>query len=521
MARASSTGVPPNSWALGFRKVFTAGILLTLLALPYLLTNHVTQGSFVPISKQSKDFWNSLIELDRTGAANLSIPALIRSPNLPYRVMHLWEASVRPVRVFIGLASLGAVKLTLAAALLVKMTVAAAAVVCLGWAALARHVLEGSRPRSRFLIRCLAVLAVFVIFQLCWYALTCWRFWPWYLTLDGWLLAAVLTAFVVMLVTALPCFLSRCILRVYLLVFFLFAFGTACLARAETCRKSSIGEIYMELAGWLRENTAPDAVCGSWAAGQIGYFSDRRLINLEGLIGDRYVLEANRRLRLAEYLAEKKVAWIAQHFPPASLQHGTFLPLSVLWHLRLKPLADFSDAFDVVRVFEGRRTNGYILRVDQQRLQELLREKREVEAHKNILARTLPAEDFADAVRARVRLGVVGSFAFAVVADRLEYSVNGVPPGRWTVMARVLAAEPDAGFTCSANGTKSRVNVKTTEAWALVRCSDKPMSVADNGTATFMIEPLTPGLHFDEFYFVPPEDEERLRSVLQPLEGSL
>jgi hypothetical protein len=57
---------------------------------------------------------------------------------------------------------------------------------------------------------------------------------------------------------------------------------------------------YDEAARWLRENTEPDATIGVWNAGYVGYFSDRRVVNLDGLINGA---------TLYQYLADGRGAW--------------------------------------------------------------------------------------------------------------------------------------------------------------------------------------------------------------------
>lgn len=47
---------------------------------------------------------------------------------------------------------------------------------------------------------------------------------------------------------------------------------------------SSFYFLRYEVGIWLRENVDEEAVIGSWNAGQIGYFSNRKVINLDGLI---------------------------------------------------------------------------------------------------------------------------------------------------------------------------------------------------------------------------------------------
>lgn len=57
---------------------------------------------------------------------------------------------------------------------------------------------------------------------------------------------------------------------------------------------------YDEAASWLREHTESDATIGVWNAGYVGYFSDRRVVNLDGLINGS---------TLFQYLADGRGAW--------------------------------------------------------------------------------------------------------------------------------------------------------------------------------------------------------------------
>jgi hypothetical protein len=66
---------------------------------------------------------------------------------------------------------------------------------------------------------------------------------------------------------------------------------------------------------WIAENSPPDTVFAAWNAGQLGFFSDRTFINLDGLINDVDYYERVLRgsLPLADYLAENKVDYIVDY----------------------------------------------------------------------------------------------------------------------------------------------------------------------------------------------------------------
>ncbi len=60
------------------------------------------------------------------------------------------------------------------------------------------------------------------------------------------------------------------------------------------------------MAGWVRENTPPDAVLGCWNAGIMGCFSGRTVVNLDGVVNDE-VIDVMRRKDLIEYLRRRGV----------------------------------------------------------------------------------------------------------------------------------------------------------------------------------------------------------------------
>ena len=70
-----------------------------------------------------------------------------------------------------------------------------------------------------------------------------------------------------------------------------------------------------DAALWIAENSPPDTVFASWNAGQLGFFSNRTFINLDGLINnvDYYERVLKGSVPLADYLVENKVDYIVDY----------------------------------------------------------------------------------------------------------------------------------------------------------------------------------------------------------------
>lgn len=69
----------------------------------------------------------------------------------------------------------------------------------------------------------------------------------------------------------------------------------------------------VEAARWLRANVPEDAVLGSWDAGAIGYYSHRRVLNLDGEVGDVAYLRALRAGRTAEWAKNERIDYLVNH----------------------------------------------------------------------------------------------------------------------------------------------------------------------------------------------------------------
>jgi hypothetical protein len=70
-----------------------------------------------------------------------------------------------------------------------------------------------------------------------------------------------------------------------------------------------------EAAEWVADNSAPDTVFAAWNTGQLAFFSNRRFINLDGVINDVDYYERVLRgsLPLTDYLAENKVEYLMDY----------------------------------------------------------------------------------------------------------------------------------------------------------------------------------------------------------------
>ena len=66
---------------------------------------------------------------------------------------------------------------------------------------------------------------------------------------------------------------------------------------------------------WIGENSPPDTVFASWNAGQLGFFSDRTFINLDGVINsvDYYERVISGSVSVTDYLSENNVDYVVDY----------------------------------------------------------------------------------------------------------------------------------------------------------------------------------------------------------------
>jgi hypothetical protein len=73
-------------------------------------------------------------------------------------------------------------------------------------------------------------------------------------------------------------------------------------------------------AEWIAENLPEDAVLASWDAGVIGYFADRRVVNLDGVVNSFEWRDAMAQgtEATAEFLHDRGVGYIVNHGAPVN-----------------------------------------------------------------------------------------------------------------------------------------------------------------------------------------------------------
>ena len=64
---------------------------------------------------------------------------------------------------------------------------------------------------------------------------------------------------------------------------------------------------------WIDSHLPPSAVVASWDAGVIGYYSNRPMVNLDGVVNSVAWYDALKTGRTAEFLSQRKVQWAANH----------------------------------------------------------------------------------------------------------------------------------------------------------------------------------------------------------------
>jgi hypothetical protein len=120
----------------------------------------------------------------------------------------------------------------------------------------------------------------------------------------------------------------------------------------------SLHQYRYKVARWIEQNTDPSAICAASNAGELGYFSDRRFINLEGLVSSKELLELRRQGRpITDYLDRTGLQYVADYdrLPPGQTesQDETFywIPRTRLQQLK-EWVLHLPDETLVFRVFK-------------------------------------------------------------------------------------------------------------------------------------------------------------------------
>jgi 4-amino-4-deoxy-L-arabinose transferase-like glycosyltransferase len=120
--------------------------------------------------------------------------------------------------------------------------------------------------------------------------------------------------------------------------FGLYAIALVYMGCTNAYRSQPIYHFY-DVARWVEHNTAEDETIGVFQGGAIGYFSNRRVVNLDGKV-NRHALDALKRGNIGEYIAEAGIDVVMDH--------------SAVLDLFLGPCGDSKVAgVEARRVFEG------------------------------------------------------------------------------------------------------------------------------------------------------------------------
>jgi len=96
-----------------------------------------------------------------------------------------------------------------------------------------------------------------------------------------------------------------------------------------------------EVAKWLRENVPEEKTIGMWNAGYVGYFSHRKVINLDGLINGRELYEyLTQGPGVWQYILDKKIDYISDYYfgSPLPPQSPIGERLTLVHHVRRSPI---------------------------------------------------------------------------------------------------------------------------------------------------------------------------------------
>ena len=67
------------------------------------------------------------------------------------------------------------------------------------------------------------------------------------------------------------------------------------------------------VAQWLRNNTDPQDIIGAWNAGVVGYFSERKVINLDGIVNNRMFFKVMQSFNIADYVKSQGIKYLTDY----------------------------------------------------------------------------------------------------------------------------------------------------------------------------------------------------------------
>jgi len=92
---------------------------------------------------------------------------------------------------------------------------------------------------------------------------------------------------------------------------------TAVVRMTETPAEHNLYQRRYRMARWMAAELPPDAVVGSWNAGQLAFFSGLTVVNLDGLVNDQaYARRLKEKGPVIDYLREEGIGYVADYDGP-------------------------------------------------------------------------------------------------------------------------------------------------------------------------------------------------------------
>lgn len=476
------------------RKIVLSGILLCIVTLPYFAYNYLLNASIMPISGMVKSRWSAIAEFEADGhkAASLS-DYWFSNVTWGRRLLDARNGLAEPLSEFLEFASFGKYlgadstpePFSVAFIVLVfSVVLGVVAVYIFGLA----YSWKKSCSSRRMLGMSLILLLVFYVFQLFYYPFFSHIIYTWYLGLG---LSALLCCGFLAITGVVSFFHLQWGKPLALLMLALIiAMDLSAWKRERAIKKN----LYLpqnaiaDTAEWLKKNTPQDALIGSWTAGQVGQSSQRRVINLEGLVADAKVLATFDNMDMGLYFLDMKIDYVTNHFP--DFQDGLWSPgsqrpdwvdmetwhpsISALWKIlthtkitwgetytrwgwnvfwahRYRPFWDYPEAFTVVYKRRAQHSAVYVFAVNHEKLKSAIEYRYGVAAIAPRIAHTFEAEHGVMGEEVRAPLYLPRSSVYAVTGTNLQWQYDLPDDGEFKVYAllRPSVNGIDCEFNCN------------------------------------------------------------------------
>ena len=306
-------------------------------------------GEFLPISSQVKSWWQSI------GIGNSTAKGLVRNLlNVTfYSISPLNDqVSVLPVGGFLPIAwGIFTVPMTILSLYIVFKRARKLPII---WSSAQIKV---SRDVEGVTALFTLLLSGCIFLQIAYYTFFSAGMWPWYFGFPVvlWLLVTIVV--VLRLLSHYSTKLSASFAIGMMLFVTISTTITSINSAHWVLENGTWGKGILALDSWLTRNVPDSAPVGTWAAGQLGFLRDGRVVNLEGLVQDPAVLEANQNERLFAWIQENDVQYIANWLPIKSMKSpiGQSLDCPMLvgepfQDLRIKPLSLNCNSLKLVGV---------------------------------------------------------------------------------------------------------------------------------------------------------------------------